>query len=141
VALRNPDAEAVAVPSTALGHVRVIDLSRLTPGPYCTMTLADFGADVIRVDATGALGGIPLDPFGRNKRSIALDLKSPAGQAALHRLVAEADVVVEGFLPGVARRLAADEETLRLVNPDLVYCSVTGWGQTGPMSQEPGHDI
>lgn len=105
------------------------------------MLLADFGADVLRIDPVGATGGIPLDPFGRNKRSVALDLKSPDGQAVLHRMVARADVVVEGFLPGVAKRLAADETTLRRIKPDMIYCSVTGWGQTGPLAHEPGHDI
>jgi alpha-methylacyl-CoA racemase len=119
----------------------VVDLSRLTPGPYCTMMLADFGADVIRVDPVGRAGGIPLDPFGRNKRSISLDLKSADAQRVLHNMVAGADVVVEGFLPGVAGRLAADEPTLRSIKPDLIYCSITGWGQTGPMANEPGHDI
>lgn len=105
------------------------------------MLLADFGAEVIRVDPAQPIGGIPLDPFGRNKRSVGLDLKTAAGQEILHALVAEADVVVEGFLPGVAKRLAADEATLRRIRPDLIYCSVTGWGQTGPLADEPGHDI
>ncbi|WP_111430616.1 CaiB/BaiF CoA-transferase family protein [Rhodobacteraceae bacterium DSL-40] len=122
-----------------LAGVRVIDLSRLAPGPYCTMLLADMGAEVIAVG--GGRTGVAIPEFGRGKRQIRLDLKSAAGREALHRLVEGADVVVEGFRPGAAARIGADRETLAALNPRLVYCSLTGYGQTGPRAQEAGHDI
>lgn len=123
-----------------LEGVRVLDLSRLAPGPYCTMLLADLGASVIRVDGpqTPVRRGNMLS---RNKRSIVLNLKSPQGQGVLHRLCHDADVLVEGNRPGVARRLGADYETLSEINPGLVYCSLTGFGQEGPLAAEAGHDI
>jgi alpha-methylacyl-CoA racemase len=125
--------------SGPLSDVRVIDLSRLAPGPYATMLLADLGADVIVVG--GGRSGLPLAEVSRGKRFISLDLKQPAGRDALHRLVATADVVVEGFRPGVAARLGAGYEELSAVKPDLLYCSLTGYGQDGPLAQEAGHDI
>lgn len=122
-----------------LEGVRVVDLSRLAPGPYCTMLLADLGAEVIAVGAQGTAGVAPV--LARGKTLIQLDLKQPEGRAALHRLVATADIVVEGFRPGVANRLEAGYEQLSAINPRLVYCSLTGYGQTGPRAQEAGHDI
>ena len=122
-----------------LHGVRVVDLTRLAPGPYCTMLLADFGAEVISVG--GGRAGSALKAFARGKRHIALDLKTEAGRRALHALVRTADVFVEGFRPGVAARLDAGYETLSALNPRLVYCSITGYGQDGPRAREAGHDI
>lgn len=123
-----------------LTGVRVLDLSRLAPGPYCAMLLGDMGADVVRIDA-------PVPPvrtysmLARNKRSIVLDLKSTAGKEVLHRLVESADVLLEGNRPGVMARLGADYATLSDHNPRLIYCSLTGFGQEGPLAQAAGHDI
>ena len=132
-----------------LSNVEVLDLSRLLPGPYCSMILADFGARVVKVEDTargdylrdmGPVAG-GFGTVNRNKQSLALDLKNPRGREIFYRLVARADVVLEGFRPGVTARLGIDYPTLRRVNPRLVYCSLTGYGQTGPRSQRPGHDV
>jgi alpha-methylacyl-CoA racemase len=122
-----------------LSGVRVIDLTRLAPGPYCTMLLGDLGADVVVV--TGGRAGSAVPELSRGKRFITLDLKSDEGRAALRRLCDAADVVVEGFRPGVAQRIGADPEALCASNPRLIYCSLTGYGQSGPRSQTAGHDI
>jgi len=123
-----------------LEGVRVIDLSRLAPGPYCSMLLGDLGADVIRVDKPGDDPRV-LDMLNRNKRSLVLDLKRAEAQQVLHRLCEGADVFLEGFRPGVTARLGADYETISRIEPRIVYCSVTGYGQSGPLAQEAGHDI
>ncbi|MCE2473506.1 MAG: CoA transferase [Anaerolineae bacterium] len=132
---------------------RILDLTRLLPGAVCTMLLRDLGAEIIKVEdpRTGDYARLlpPLiDGMGAffrgsngGKKSIALDLKTAEGQAILHRLVATADVLIEGFRPGVTARLAADYETLRAINPRLVYCSLSGWGQTGPYASLSGHDL
>lgn len=125
--------------SLPLSGVRIIDMSRLAPGPYCTMLLADLGAEVIVVG--GGRAGLPVSSFSRGKQFIALDLKANEGRNALRRLVQSADVFVESFRPGVADRLGAGYSTFSELNPRLVYCSLTGYGQTGPLSQEAGHDI
>jgi alpha-methylacyl-CoA racemase len=125
--------------SGPLSGVRVLDLSRLAPGPYCSMLLADAGADVVAV--RGGAGSAPIPALMRGKRLITLDLRDPLGQSALHRLVRDADVVIEGFRPGVAARLGAGYDELSAINPRLVYCSLTGYGQSGPRSGEAGHDI
>jgi alpha-methylacyl-CoA racemase len=104
------------------------------------MLLGDLGADVIRVDRPGSDPRV-LDMLSRNKRSIVLDLKRSEAQQVLHRLCASADVFLEGFRPGVTARLAADYETVSRINPRIVYCSLTGYGQTGPLAHEAGHDI
>lgn len=122
-----------------LEGIRIIDLTRLAPGPYGTMLLADLGAEVIVVG--GGRAGPPVSTFARGKRFITLDLKSADGQLALARLADSADVLLEGFRPGIAERLGAGYEALSANNPRLVYCSLTGYGQTGPRSQEAGHDI
>ena len=125
-----------------LDGITVIDLSRLAPGPYCSMLLADMGAEVIRVDpVSGAAAGIPGDPLARGKRSVALNLKVPDAQIVLQRMVERADVFLEGFRPGVTSRIAAGYADLKQVNPRLVYCSLTGWGQGGPLAMTAGHDI
>jgi crotonobetainyl-CoA:carnitine CoA-transferase CaiB-like acyl-CoA transferase len=134
-----------AAPNTApLAGVRVLDLTRLLPGPMCTLHLADLGADVIKIEDTGA--GDYAAPalrtlVQRNKRALRLDLKRPEGVAVLHALARTADVLVEGFRPGVTERLGVGYETLAALNPKLVYCSITGYGQSGPYRDEPGHDL
>jgi crotonobetainyl-CoA:carnitine CoA-transferase CaiB-like acyl-CoA transferase len=129
------------MPPTALGHLRLLDLSRQLPGPFCSTLLADLGMDVLVVTA-------PHDPFGtgipflaRNKRSMTLNLKSDAGRDVFRRLAAEADVVLEGFRPGVAARLGVDYPTLAARNPRLVYCAISGYGQDGPYRDRVGHDV
>ena len=127
--------------------VRVLDLSWLLPGPFATTLLADLGADVIKVERPGdgdymrTLHAETYQVANRNKRSMTLDLKQPAGQQVLHELVRDADVVVEGFRPGVTERLRADYTTLSEINPRLVYCSLSGYGQDGPYRDRPGHDV
>jgi alpha-methylacyl-CoA racemase len=122
-----------------LAGIRVIDLSRLAPGPYGSMLLADLGAEVIAVTG-GRAGQVPAD-YSRGKRFVHLNLKQPASREALHRLVATADVLIEGFRPGVADRLGAGYAELSQVNPRLVYCSVTGYDPAGPAAEAAGHDI
>ncbi len=134
------DETRYAAPMTGpLSGVSILDMSRLAPGPYATMLLADLGAEVTVVG--GGRAGLPLDAVSRGKRFISLDLKSTAGQQALHRLAAESDVFVESFRPGVAARLGAGYDDLRGIRPDLIYCSLTGYGQDGPMRNAAGHDI
>ena len=137
----------------ALDDVRVLDLTRLLPGPFCTLLLADFGADVIKVeDTTGGdyMRWMPplvdeysamFHPINRNKRSLTLDLKNPLGREAFLRLAATADVVVESFRPGVMDRLGIGETALREVNPRIVLCSISGYGQDGPFRDRAGHDL
>ena len=125
----------------ALQNVRVLDLSRQLPGPFCAMMLGDLGADVITIaapnDPLGA--GIPL--LARNKRHMTLNLKSDAGRAVFAKLVAGADVVLEGFRPGVTTKLGIDYPRLAAQNPRLIYCSISGYGQDGPYRDKVGHDI
>lgn len=128
-----------AAPRGPLAGIRVIDLSRLAPGPYCTMLLADLGAEVIVVG--GGRAGAAIPEFSRGKTHIALNLKTPEGVDALRKLVSSADVLVEGFRPGVAERIGAGYAQMSALNPRLVYCSLTGFGQDGPRAQEAGHDI
>ena len=136
-----------------LDGVTVVDFTRYLSGPYCTMILGDYGADVVKIERTGQ-GDDSRDiaPFvngesypsampNRNKRSLALDMKSEVGQRVALELAARADVVVENFRPGVMHRLGLDYDTVRARNPDVVYTSVTGYGQTGPESHRPGFDI
>jgi crotonobetainyl-CoA:carnitine CoA-transferase CaiB-like acyl-CoA transferase len=131
-------------PRAPLSGVRVLDLTRLLPGPVCTLHLADLGAEVIKIEDTGAgdyaapaLRGL----VHRNKQAMRLDLKQPEGVTILKALARGADALVEGFRPGVMDRLGVGYEALAAVNPKLVYCSITGFGQTGPLRDEPGHDI
>jgi alpha-methylacyl-CoA racemase len=144
-----------------LSDVRVLDLSRLLPGGFCSQLLADFGADVVKVEDTGMGDYVRWAPpyygddehqslgtrsalylsLNRNKRSIRLDLKSEGGRAALLRLVRDFDVVLESFRPGVLDRLGAGYERMRQANPALVYCAITGYGQSGPNPQRAGHDM
>jgi crotonobetainyl-CoA:carnitine CoA-transferase CaiB-like acyl-CoA transferase len=129
-----------------LACLRVLDASQQLPGPYATALLASLGADVIKVEPPTGDAGRHFDPemFRRanaGKRSIRLDLKSPEGAALLRKLAETAHVFVEGFRPGVMTRLGADYETLRGVNPTIVYCSISGFGQSGPLAARPTHDI
>ncbi|HEU0204879.1 MAG TPA: CaiB/BaiF CoA-transferase family protein [Burkholderiaceae bacterium] len=127
-----------------LRGVKVLDLTRLLPGPVCTLHLADLGADVIKIEDTGA--GDYAAPavralVNRNKRGIRLDLKQPEGVELFMRLAAAADVIVEGFRPGVVQRLGIDYAAVARVNPRIVYCSISGYGQTGPLRDVAGHDL
>ncbi|HEX6021118.1 MAG TPA: CoA transferase [Solirubrobacter sp.] len=131
---------------SALAGIRILDLTRLLPGGFCTLLFADFGADVIKVEDMGAGDYARADPpafaaLNRGKRSIQLDLKSDAGREAFLRLVPDADVVIESFRPGVMDRLGVGWDVLREVNPKLVYCAITGYGQEGPLSARAGHDL
>ncbi|WP_026341821.1 CaiB/BaiF CoA transferase family protein [Actinomadura atramentaria] len=128
-----------------LSGVRVVELAGIGPGPFAAMLLADLGADVIRVDrASAALGDRATggtDFTNRGKRSIAIDLKSDAGRDVVLRMVERADVLVEGFRPGVTERLGLGPDACLERNPRLVYGRMTGWGQDGPLAQSAGHDI
>ena len=136
-----------------LAGIRILDLTRLLPGAFCTMLLGDRGADVIKVEEprTGDYmrrlpplvdgQGVAFNSLNRNKRAITLNLKSEEGRELFMRLVATADVVVEGNRPGVMDRLGLGWETLRALRPRLVLCSITGYGQDGPFAQRAGHDL
>ena len=138
----------------ALEGTRVIDLTHAMAAPFCTMNLADMGADVIKIEPPGE--GEPTRRLGaaeknghsatfmavnRNKRSLTIDLKQPDGRAIMDRLVATADVFVENYRPGVAKRLGVDYERLSRINPRLVYCAVSGFGATGPYASRGGYDL
>jgi crotonobetainyl-CoA:carnitine CoA-transferase CaiB-like acyl-CoA transferase len=131
--------------SGTLEGLRVLDLTRLLPGPFCTQLLGDLGADVIKIEEPG--GGDParssplFAQVNRNKRSLTLNLKAPDGHALFLRLVGSADVVVEGFRPGVMDRLGLGYEVLAQHNPRLIYASLSGFGQSGPYRDRPGHDL
>ncbi|HET9337538.1 MAG TPA: CaiB/BaiF CoA-transferase family protein [Casimicrobiaceae bacterium] len=147
------DAKRGAAQGAPLDGIRVLDLTRLLPGPVCTMHLADLGADVIKVEDTGAgdyartLGARPGETsaffrmVNRNKRSIALDLKRADGRDAFHALARRADVIVESFRPGVVDALGVGYRDVRHLSEPLVYASITGYGQTGPRAHLAGHDI
>ncbi len=143
---------------SALDGVRILDLTRLLPGPFATMLLADLGADVLKVEDTGMGDYVRWAPpyhegvedsaksalflaLNRGKRSIRLNLKEAEGREVLLSLVAGADVLVEGFRPGVMERLGVGYDVLRERNPGLVFCSITGYGQTGPYTARSGHDM
>lgn len=144
--------------SLPLQGIRVLDLSRLLPGGFCSLLLADFGAEVLKVEDTGMGDYIRWSPpyyegahdtaksalflsLNRNKRSIRLDLKSEGGREALLRLVGEYDVVLESFRPGVLERLGVGYERMREQNPGIVYCAISGYGQDGPKRDAAGHDM
>ena len=144
--------------SGALEGLKVLDLSRLLPGPFCSLMLADLGADVLKVEDTGmgdyvrwappAYPGVEQSSAGalflslnRNKRSIRIDLKSDEGKEVLRRLVKDADVLLESFRPGVLDRLGVGYESLKELNPGLVYCAISGYGQDGPGRDAAGHDM
>ena len=129
-----------------LQGVRVVDFAMFIPGPFCSAIFADLGAEVIKVEAPkGDPGRSYIPPQfrmeNRNKRSIAIDLKKKESASVVEKLVRNADIVLEGFRPGVAQRLSIDYDTLKKARPDLIYCSISGYGQTGPWRERPGHDV
>jgi crotonobetainyl-CoA:carnitine CoA-transferase CaiB-like acyl-CoA transferase len=146
----------------ALENIKVLDLTRLAPGPFCTMILADLGAEVLRIQEPGSPGGrraqqaggagtdmppavmaadSPYAAHQRNKKSLALNLKMEESKIIFYQLARNADVLVEELRPGVSKRLGIDYDTLQPINPRLVYCSITGYGQSGPYRDRAGHDI
>ena len=139
-----------------LTGIHVLDLSRVLAGPYCTMVLGDLGADVIKIESpegdetrgwgppfAGEVRGESAYYLGinRNKRSIVVNFKTTEGQAILHELVKRSDVLVENFRPGTLARFSLDYGFLSTLNPNLLYCSITGFGQTGPLRDRPGYDF
>jgi alpha-methylacyl-CoA racemase len=131
-------------PGGPLAGVRVVELAGIGPTPFAAMTLADMGADVVRIDRPGAgplFGVAEADLLNRGRRSVAVNLKHPDGVATVLRLVERAEIVIEGFRPGVAERLGLGPEDCRRVNPRLVYGRMTGWGQEGPLAHAAGHDL
>ncbi len=142
----------------ALAGIRVLDLTRLLPGPFCSLLLADFGADVIKLEDTGlgdymrwsppyydgaaeSARGAMFLALNRGKRSLRVDLKTDQGRGVLGRLARDADVLLESFRPGVLDRLGVGYERLRELNPALVYCAISGYGQDGPNRDRSGHDL
>jgi formyl-CoA transferase len=142
-------------PPLPLAGVRVLDVSQVMAGPYCCMLLADLGADVIKVEppgtgdqTRGAMGfkmkgsdSMGFLNMNRNKRSITLNLKTDAGKKVFFELVKTADILVENYRPGVMKKLGIDYPTLQVINPGLVYASISGFGQTGPWADRPGFDL
>ena len=140
----------------ALEGIRILDLSRVVPGTFCTMILGDLGAEVVKIEAPGftEFVGSSVSPKGeenreqavyfapnRNKKSIVLNLRVEKGREIFYRLARQADVIVEGFRPGVVKRLGIDYDTIKKLNSKIIYCSLSGYGQNGPYSTFPGHDI
>lgn len=139
--------------ATPLSGIRVLDLSKVLAGPLCTQYLGDLGAEIIKVEPPGqgdetrhwpplrgGEGAVFLS-VNRNKRSVAIDLKTAEGREVVHRLAATVDVVVESFGTGVVERLHVDYETIRRIRPNVIYCSISGFGRTGPLSRAPGYDV
>ncbi|MBU0496103.1 MAG: CoA transferase [Chloroflexi bacterium] len=139
--------------ATALHGIRILDLSRLLPGPFCTLILADFGAEVIKIedpDGGDYMRSVPpllgedgayFMALNRNKRSLTLNLRDPAGRDILRDLARDADVLVESYRPGVMAAMGLDYVSLRAENPRLIYASITGYGQTGPLRDRASHDV
>jgi len=144
--------------SLALDGIKILDLGRTEPSSFCTMILGDLGADIIMIEAPPTVGkrqaGLRQALAGgterryrryrannRNKRSISLNLKSEKARHIFYQLVETADIIVEGFRPGVVKRLGIDYQTISSINPRIIYCSITGYGQDGPYRDLPGHDI
>jgi len=142
----------------ALEGNKILDLAHLQPGALCTMILGDLGANVIKIEAPAGVGGrgaglgvspvgeegrkqAAFDALNRNKKSIGLNLRSDKGREIFYQLAQTADVIVEGFRPGVVKRLGVDYEAIKAINPKIIYCSLSGYGQDGPYSSLPGHDI
>lgn len=138
---------------TALSNLKILDFSTLLPGPYATMVMADLGADVVHIESPSRADMVrTIGPFdngvatahstlNRNKRSMTLDLKTPEAIQLVKRLITDYDIVIEQFRPGVMDKLGLSYKTLSEINHRLIYCSLTGYGQTGPYSQRAGHDI
>lgn len=130
-----------------LMKMKVLDISQIMAGPYCTMVLGDLGADVIKVEKNGGDDSRQMGPYvndestcfaqiNRNKKSISLNLKEEEGREIFYRLAKEADVIVENYRTGVAKKLKVDYETIKAINPGIIYCSISGYGQTGPYSHK-----
>jgi crotonobetainyl-CoA:carnitine CoA-transferase CaiB-like acyl-CoA transferase len=148
-----PNATRAEEDALPLSGIRVVDLTRILAGPFCTGMLADMGADVIKIETPGS--GDPLRgqgavrdglswyfaAFNRNKRSLSLNLRSEEGRAVLARLIAQSDVLVENFRPGVLAQMGFDEARLKSLKPDLVYCNISGFGTTGPYRDRPSFDF
>jgi crotonobetainyl-CoA:carnitine CoA-transferase CaiB-like acyl-CoA transferase len=135
-----------AAPWLPLAGVRVVDFSMFVPGPFASSILADLGAEVVKVEAPKGDPGrgyvpVQFETENRNKRSIAIDLKHAQSKAIVEKLAKQADIALEGFRPGVARRLGIDFDSLKKANPRIIYCSISGYGQTGPWRERPGHDV
>src|SRR6266498_250100 len=132
-----------------LDGIKILELARVPPAEMPGMMFADMGADVLKIETPEPTRDTSLEAqrreaftfVNRNKRSLALNLKSPEGQAIFRKLAAGADVIIEGFRPGVMARLGADYETIRALNPRIVYCSLSGFGQDGPYRDYPAHDM
>ncbi|MBC8247835.1 MAG: CoA transferase, partial [Deltaproteobacteria bacterium] len=137
-----------------LSDVTVLDLSRILAGPYCSMMLGDLGADVIKVERPGVgddtRGWGPPEAGGeaayylctnRNKRSLTVDIKAPEGREILRKLAKQSDILIENFKVGTLEKIGLGFEDLKKINPGIVYCSVTGFGQTGPYKDKPGYDF
>lgn len=136
-----------------LKNIKVLDVSQIMAGPYCTMVLGDMGAEVIKVEkANGGDDSRQMGPYvndestcfsqiNRNKKSISLNLKDERAREIFYRLAKDADVIVENYRPGVTKSLAIDYETIKAVNPSIIYCSISGYGQTGPYSNKGGFDL
>jgi alpha-methylacyl-CoA racemase len=126
-----------------LHGVKVVELQGIGPGPFCGMMLADMGAEILRIDRSTAVGrpANPADVLARGRNSIAVDLKNPEGVETTLRLIDDADILIEGFRPGVTERLGLGPEVCHARNEGLIYGRMTGWGQTGSMAQVAGHDI
>ena len=133
-------------PWLPLDGIRVVDFSMFVPGPFCSAILADLGAEVVKVELPSGDPGRGYVPVqfrteNRNKRSIAVDLKSIESRKIVERLAQQSDIAIEGFRPGVAKRLGIDHESLARSNPKIIHCSISGYGQTGPWRERPGHDV
>ena len=130
-----------------LEKITVLDCSVLLPGPYCTMMLAELGANVVKIERPGSGDNLrAINPgsfkyLNGNKKLVTLDLKNEKGRDLFLKLAADAQVVIEGFRPGVVKRLGIDFDAVKKVNPSVIYCSISGYGQTGPYADLPGHDI
>jgi alpha-methylacyl-CoA racemase len=124
-----------------LSGVKIVEFAGIGPGPFCGMLLSDMGADVVRIDRKGGGGGSKFEVGARGRRSVAMDLKKPEAVEACLKLIEEADMLQEGFRPGVMERLGLGPEVCLKRNPKLVYGRMTGWGQYGPLAQAAGHDI
>ena len=130
-----------------LAGVKIVEMAGIGPGPFCGMLLGDLGAEIVSIDRPGGgeKAGLPFSPaydfFSRNKLRIALDLKSAEGHATALKLIEQADILIEGFRPGVMEKLRLGPSDLKPRNPRLVYGRMTGWGQTGPLAQSAGHDV
>ena len=126
----------------ALEGVKVLDLSRMLPGPYCSMILADHGAEVIAIeDQRFKKDGLFFNDLNRNKRHMSLNLKTAKGKEIFFKLARQTDVILEGFRPGVVKRLGVDYQKVKEINPGVIYCSISGYGQTGAASNRVGHDV